>query len=409
MTPASQKTFVLVTDVREHGIWLAGALREEGEIITADHTSLDRVLQLVDVSGAVLVFVSLTQASLRQQIALLEGLVETKPLLPVVALADTPDQELLLAALRAGARDFISPGLRSGDLVGLLHRVLERARPPMPGRREMDIAWNAAVVSAHPGSDAPMFALHLALAIQKQSASNKVLLLDLGVPPGDTLMYLGIQCSYSFADAIRSLRRLDATLIDTAFGKHKSGLHLLAMPDDPQAVMGDITPTDVSLLLSTLQRYFTHVVVNLGGMPSSDFLYLLLARIKRIFLMVEQSVPSCKQNMKLLLQLRENRIPLESIQLVIDRYLPNMPPDAGSIAMGFNLPAPITLPPSGIARLTMMNTGESLFDAAPRDPYSVTLQRLAQDVTGSTEAPRETRGALAALRSLIRRYSGDAA
>ena len=54
-----------------------------------------------------------------------------------------------------------------------------------------------------------------------------------------------------------------------------------------------------------------------------------------------------------------------------------MPPDAETIAKGFGIPLLSTLPSSGMARLTMMNSGESLFTSAPRDPYTVAIRKIA--------------------------------
>ena len=52
--------------------------------------------------------------------------------------------------------------------------------------------------------------------------------------------------------------------------------------------------------------------------------------------------------------------------------------DVEAIAKGFGVPLLATLPSSGMARLTMMNSGESLFTAAPRDPYTQAVRKIAQ-------------------------------
>lgn len=375
---AERRSFVVVTDQENFARWLTNLLRDEGEAIVVDSFALERVLQLVDVTGTRLVFVSLSRTGLRQETAFLEGMMAAKPLLPIIAVAETPDQALLLAAMRAGARDFMTPEMRQDEATNVIRQTLDRTHvlTVSPG----DSGWAAAVVTARPGSDAPMFALHLALAIQAQSPENKTLLLDLGAPPADTLLFLGIKSSYTFVDAVRSLRRLDATLIETAFGKHKGGLHLLAMPEDPHLAVQDLTSADIYVLLGTLRRYFTHVVINLGGVPASDFLYIPLGRVDRIVLLAEQSLPSCKQNMNLLRHLRENKIDLANAGLVMDHYLARMPPDAESVAKGMSLPLLATLPPSGMSRLAVMNSGESMFDIAPRDSYAEVVRKLARDL-----------------------------
>nr|WP_315193921.1 pilus assembly protein [uncultured Aquabacterium sp.] len=368
--------YLLITSSKDITHWMQTVLHDEGEIVQADGDNLERVLQLVDAVQARAVFCELSPARLAQDASFMEGLTAAKPLLPVVALAETPDRQSVLTALRAGARDFISPDMRPGEVVSLVRRAMTREASDNHRAATGSEGAMTAVASARPGGDATMFALHLALALQEQNPKDEVLLLDLGVPAGDSLQYLGIEPTYTFVDAIRSLRRLDDTLINTAFPKHDSGLRILAMPDDALDV-GRITSADLYVLLNALKRHFRQIVINLGGVPASDFLYVLLGRADRTLMLVEQSVPSCKQNRTLLQKLRDNKVGIGQVSLVVDRYLPSVPPDAETIAKGFGIPLLSTLPSSGMARLTMMNSGESLFTSAPRDPYTVAIRKIA--------------------------------
>lgn len=387
----SHRHSVVAVGIRaEHLRWLGQALKDEGELIVADQPVLERVLQIVDVSGAPVVLVGLSPANVRQDTALIEGLVAAKPLLTVIAFADQAENALVIAAMRAGARDFVTADLRGAEFASLIQRFRERTPHAALGTRAEN-GQVTALVCARPGYDTPMLALHLAIAFQGQVRDRYSLLLDLGIPHGDTLAFLGIAPNYSFVDAVRSLRRLDATFINSAFAHHKSGLHVLAMPEEAEGT-GDLTSADVYVLLSTLRRYFRHIVVNLGGVPRSDFLHLLLRNTDNILVLVEQSVPSCRQNMQLVKNLHERNLPLGGAGLVIDRFLAKVPPDADTIARGFDLPVLATLPPSGLARLTAMNSGESLFDCAPRDPYLAGVRRVAERLAGERAARAANRG-----------------
>src|SRR3989344_5352469 len=336
--------FLLITHNKDVAHWVQTTLQDEAEIVMADSDNLERVVQLIDAVHARVVLCELQGSRLSQDASFMEGLTAAKPLLPVIALAETADRQSVLTALRSGARDFISPDMRPGEVISLVRRAAQReVSDPQRGNGGSEGAMTA-VASARPGGDTTMFALHLALALQEQAPKDEILLLDLGVPAGDSLQYLGIEPTYTFVDAIRSLRRLDETLINTAFPKHETGLRILAMPED-SLEMGRIT---------------------------SAGLYVLLSAPERTLLLVEQSVPSCKQNRNLLQKLRDakvDKVGAGQISLVVDRYLPSVPPDAETIAKGFGIPLLSTLPSSGMARLTMMNSGESLFTSAPRDPY----------------------------------------
>lgn len=400
--------FLVITSSKDITHWVQTTLHDEGEVLQVDSDNLERVLQLVDAVQARAVLCELGNGRLSQDAGFMEGLTAAKPLLPVIALAETPDRQSVLTALRAGARDFISPDMRPGEVVSLVRRAVSRESSEQQRAGAGNEGQMTAVASARPGGDATMFALHLALALREAQPKHDILLLDLGVPAGDSLQYLGIDPTYTFVDAIRSLRRLDDTLINTAFPKHDSGLRILAMPEDALDA-GRITSADLYVLVNVLKRHFHQIVVNLGGVPASEFLYVLLGRADRTLMFVEQSVPSCKQNRNLLQKLRDNKVDkvgTGQVSLIVDRYLASVPPDADTIAKGFGIPLLSTLPSSGMARLTMMNSGESLFTSAPRDPYTVAVRKIAQELQREPGMPvravQPATGWLASLTSSLK-------
>lgn len=401
---SERNSYISITHTQECLQWLVQSLKDEGEVIPSDATSIERVVQLSDAIGAAAIFVQLNSLEYRQETLLMEGIITAKPFLPVIVVADSIDQNLLLTVMRLGARDFIKIGTRASEVVAVVKRLIPRdgALPSLQSDQGGKIT---AVISARPGSDSPMLALHLALALQE---IEPTLLLDLGVPHGDAMLYLGLTASYSFIDAIRSLRRIDSTLIQTGFGKHKSGLTVLSMPEDPWNG-AQFTSADVYVLLRTLRRHFSRIVINLGGMARSDFLMLLLGNVDQVILLLEQSVPSCRQNMQLLKHLREEKVPLNNAGLVVDHYLSKMPPDAESIAQSFGLPLLGTLSSSGMARLATMNSGESMFELSPHDPYTLSIRKLAENlldapVTAVAHKPGLFRRLMAAINP-----AGDAA
>lgn len=369
---SERNCFIAITRSQDCLQWLTQSLRDEGEVIPSDSPSLERIVQLADAIGAATVFIQLDPAQYRQEAQLIEGLIAAKPFLPVIVVAESFDQDLLLTVMRLGARDFIKTGTRASEVVAEVKRLIPRDAALHTSQSDQG-GKITAVISARPGSDSPMLALHLALATQEKEST---LLLDLGVPHGDAMLYLGLTASFSFVDAVRSLRRIDSTLIKTGFGKHKSGLTVLSMPEDPWTGV-QFTAADVSVLLRSLRRHFSRIILNLGGMASSEFLKLLLGNVDQMVLLVEQSVPSCRQNMQLIKHLREEKVLLDNAGVVVDHYLSKLPPDADSIAQSFGLPLLATLSSSGMARLATMNSGESMFELSPNDTYSLSVRKLA--------------------------------
>lgn len=361
--------------------WLKDVLEDAGEVLETDTSSVERVTQLVDLSGAQIILVGLTQDNLQKACLFMEELITLKPMLLIIAVTENSDSSLLLNAVRAGARDIIfsgAPQLEARRQIEKLH-----IKAPTAYNNNSQSGKITSVISARPNDDTPMLSLHLALALQ-QSDEN-VLLMDLGIPAADTLSYLGINATYTFIDAIRSLRRLDATLIESAFAKHDSGIKLLAMPEE-QIRISDIASADIFVLLGVLRQHFSHIIVNLGGVPYSNFLHLMLTNSEKILLDLEQSVPSCKQNMQLVKLISQGGIDMKKVKLIVDRYLPTLPPDAENLARGLDIELMGTLSSSGMARLKMMNSAESLFECAPRDPYTSAVKKIAQSIrTGEAQ------------------------
>lgn len=404
----AQHSFVVMTDREASARWLQRALADEGELLVAEAAALERALQIVDVTGAVVVFVEILAEQVDRQAAVIEGLLSAKPRLSVVALSPDMDPALMRVAMRAGARDFIVPGGNPAELVGLVRRLLERT--PRVVETSEHVGRVIALADARPDTNAVMLGLHLALAFQERSPQERVLLLDLGVPRGDALLYLGLSSAYSFIDAVRSLRRLDETLIESAFAQHASGLRILSMADNP-AGLSDITPTDIYVLLGTLRTYFPTIIVNMGGVPDSDFLYVLLSNADRIVLIAEQSVPSCQQNMALLKRMAAHKLKMDRIGLVVDRYYSKLPPDSDAVARGFGVPLLTTLPPAGLVRLSVMNSGRSMFEIAPREDYCVRVRRLTEQlllVPSGREAAAEKDSVASGAFDSLRRLFGFA-
>ncbi len=370
----SHRTYIAVVERAEYYEWLRDALESSADIARLDRSSLEDAISLVHMTGATLAFVEIGEGP---GVSIIESLLAVKPGLTIIAVGPAGNEQHVLSAMRAGARDYISPNLRTSELVGMVRRLEERMSA-MQAVEDADYDL-LSVFSARADVDTSFIALHAALLIQKRNETTQTLLLDLGVCGGDTLSALGIEGRYTFADAVRNVRRLDENLIDSAFAKHSSGLAVLALPEDIQEI-DEMSSAEVFLLLGTLQRYFDHIVVNLGGLAPSEFLHLLLGRSKQQILVVDQSVPVCQRNLRICAKLREARVLKEDAYLVIDRYQPKVPPNAADLAESFDLALGAALPDNAEQRLLAMNLGRSLLEFAPGSAFVKKLSALIDSI-----------------------------
>lgn len=365
-----QYTFLAASQHVDDGTWLQETLAPLGQVLKAGDT-LEELLGLIEVTGASLVFVGIDRERMVSQCALVEGLVEARPLLTVVGIGDGFDNQVVICAMRAGVRDFISYGLRSSEVLGLVRRLIQRL-PQLPARREQGEL--TLLYGVRPDADAALVASQLALGLQ--AGGQETLLVDLGLPGGGSLDLLGVEPGFSFGDALRNLRRLDSGLIDSAFCRHSGGLRVLALHDGDEPLAAS-TSAGLYLLLGALRQNFAHVVLNLCGQPDSDALRTCVNNAQRLYWYVDQSISTCRRNLDQLQAWQSKGVKLEGAALLVDRYIPGVAPDAATLARTFELPLAASLPGSASLRLRARNQGRALSRLAPRDALTRALQRLA--------------------------------
>jgi len=380
-TEVGQTSFLISSRDASELEWLGASLLGMGEVIKVGET-LEEIIKLAELMSAALVFVGIDRRNQVQQCTLIESLIEAKPMLGVVAVGDGYDSELVIAAMRAGARDFITYGLRSSEVQGLVRRLITRL-PQLPDRPQR--ATVTLFYGAQPDADAALVATHVALALAEAGAST--LLIDLGIPLGESKAATGLDCTFHFDDALRNLRRLDGTVIESAFARHQSGLTLLPLLDE-NAGLEACTSAELFLLMGNFRQHFDHLVVNACGQRDSDLIRTLAGSAAHLFWMVDQSVPCSRRNLERLQLWRSSGAKLDHAQLLVDRYLEKHAPDAATLARSFDLPLAAALPFSPAVRLECRNQGRPIYEFAPRDALSRALRKLVRELSAVADKPQ---------------------
>ena len=375
------QTFVAITRNSTDLEWLQGALAPLGQVVSAGAGSLDELLALVDVTFASLVFVGLDREHVVAQSALIEGALEAKPMLAIVALGDGMDNQLVLNAMRAGARDFVAYGSRASEVAGLVRRLSKRLPPVVPNTQ---MGGLSVLFGTQSDADGALLSSHLTLVVQK--SGQQTLLLDLGLPRGDSLALLGLESSFHFGDALRHLRRIDATLIDSAFTCTPSGMRILAYASNDEP-LEHTSAAELYMLLSALRQHFQHIVVNLTGQPDSEAVRTFVSHCDKLLWYTDQSVLDCRRNLAVLNVWREKGMKLEHAQLLVDRYLRNVAPDSQTLGKSFGLEVMATLAYSPEVRLNAKNQGVTLFELAPREGLTQALRTLGERLARRSEHP----------------------
>ncbi len=188
-------------------------------------------------------------------------LVHDRPDLPVFAISGSQDSSVILAAMRAGFREFLLKPLDVEQLRQGLSRVAQqRTVSPKAGKL-------ITVLGSIGGVGATTLATNLSVELAGLS-STPVALVDLDFRFGQISTYMDLQPTFTIADLCDTPEQCDQQMIEKAIVKHASGVHVLARPHN-FAQAEQISAAHCSGVLGALQELYEYVVVD--GPSRFDF------------------------------------------------------------------------------------------------------------------------------------------
>ncbi|MFY9562485.1 MAG: cellulose synthase operon protein YhjQ/BcsQ [Terriglobales bacterium] len=162
--------------------------------------------------------------------------------------------QLIVSAMRAGAREYIERPPTTTDLLEAFVRLTSARRKP---GRETSRGKILTIVNAKGGSGATTVAVNLAIALQ--SIQNSTALVDLA-PLGHCALHLNLKPAFTVTDAITNLHRLDASLLDSFMARHGGGLQVLSGATGPAPIEPSVS--DFARLFDMMAGLFRYIVVD---------------------------------------------------------------------------------------------------------------------------------------------------
>ena len=228
----------------------------------------------------------------------------------IFAIGNLNQPQVIVNAMRAGAREFIERPTTTTDLLEAFVRLTTAQRR---GRQEGVRGKIFSVINAKGGNGATTVAVNLALALQ--SAHSQTALVD-GAPLGHAALHLNLKPVFTAADATRNLYRMDASLLESFMTRHGSGLQLLAGTNVPATV--DPSTADFVRLFDMLVTHFRYVVVDASS--RFDAASRLIASLSETVLLVACSdVASLWSAARVQQYLAETGSP-DRVRLVLNRF-----------------------------------------------------------------------------------------
>lgn len=214
----------------------------------------DPVMRRVQAAHPDVILVDIPADNNNPAIRALELLHHECPDSAVFAIGSLNHPQVILNAMRAGAREFIERPTTTTDLLEAFVRLTTAQRRV---QKEGPRGKVFSVVNAKGGSGATTVAVNLALALQ--ASHGETALVDFA-PLGHTVLHLDVKPLFTISDAIRNLHRMDGSLLESFMTRHRGGLQLLAGTNAPADV--DPSTADFVRLFEMLAAHYRYVVVD---------------------------------------------------------------------------------------------------------------------------------------------------
>jgi pilus assembly protein CpaE len=270
----------------------------------------DPVVRRVQSAGPDVVLVDIPPDNSTGAVRAIELLHQELPEIAIFAIGSMQHSQVIVGAMRAGAREFIERPTTTTDLLEAFVRLTTQQRK---SKREGSRGKMFTIVNAKGGSGATTVAVNLALALQ--STHGPVALIDLA-PLGHTALHLNVKPLFTVSDAVRNLHRMDSSLLESFMTRHNDGLQLLAGANAPAAV--EPSTAEFARLFDMLVNHYRYVVVDASG--RLDLATRLVSNLSETVLLVAHTDVASLWSAARILQYLSETGGRERIRLVLNRF-----------------------------------------------------------------------------------------
>src|SRR5581483_9480674 len=312
--------------------------------------------------------------------------------LPILAVSARGDGQSILAALRAGAKEFLTQPVVLEELLTCLQRL--RSSRSSDGSIQINGVPKAeslvvAVIGSRGGIGCTSLAVNLGCNLAQVPGHN-VALVDLDLALGDADVALDLIPDYTLADVAMNIDRLDMTFLRRSLCKHACGLSLLPHPVQMEDI-SLIHEDHLGRVIGLLRASYSHLVFDLSKRFTPTDLTAM--RASDVILLVAQlELTSLRNVVRMLHTLHQEEGLGAKVKVVLNR----VGSDDGEISLekaAETVGQPIfwQIPNDYKAMVGARNAGVPLLTHAPKSRTQASIASLAETLCGKAPAAKKER------------------
>ena len=234
----------------------------------------------------------------------------------IIALCDNPSVNLIVEAMRSGAKEFLPVPIIKNEFSDCMNNIL--------GNKEKDKKNKCKIISVFSnkgGIGKTSLATNLALELSKVTKEN-IALIDLNFQTGDITTFLDLKPSFNISYMLENIDKINETFLLSTLERYKrTSLYVLADPPYFKQAE-DIKSVQISKLFNKLKDTFSYIVIdaeasfdskNISALDNSDV----------ILLVTVANLPALRNTQRCLELFDKLGYDREKTKIIVNRYMEN--------------------------------------------------------------------------------------
>jgi len=314
-----------------------------------------------------------------EEFKLLHSMLASGEVGEVFVTSDKKDADLLLKAMRAGTKEFLSQPLDEREVKAALESLKKRMEQTSAVREPVHAGQIIHVMGAKGGVGTTTVAVNLAMILSEKKKAGSVVLVDLNTVFGEIPLFLSIKSNYHWGQIAENVNRLDSTFLANALSKHPSGVQVLPSPSYLNG-HPPVTPEIMDRLLTTMRRTYDFIIVD-GGQSLDRPGLKAIEMADRVFLITLLSLPCLRNTNNLLKSLASVGIAqTDQVRLVINRFMKKSDITIKDAEESLHNKIFWSIPNDYKTTMSAINRGKPLHEISPRAEITKNLEELADSL-----------------------------
>ena len=346
----------------------------EGVGIAAEFSEYNAGFNLAETSGRCIVVVDISD-NFDKCINSIKSLRAQNREAFVVALSNRTSAEVIIKALRAGAKDVVAKPVIKTEFLEIITDLIK----DINSTETKDTCKIISTFSNKGGIGKTSIAVNLAVELAQMS-KEKVALIDLNLQLGDVATFLDMTPAFAMDYIADNINNLDEEELLKAMTRYKNtSLYVIADPLNIDKSK-DITAEQIKNILTALKKTFSYIVIDIGtNIDSKTITALDVSDLILLIAIVNlPAIRSTQRCMELFDKLGYNA---DKIKLVLNRYMENEDIKTSDIEEVVKQKVYWKIPNNYLIMMSAINKGVPVNEINPDSNVAINYKEFASKIS----------------------------